>query len=153
MKLVEILLLLAPAIASAATKQTFSGTLCESLYDVNSVLGESIDYQYGALWNRGSADWGYVQCAVPRANGYASGTISDFEVTVTDTVGAMWCSVSTLDRYGNYIASETVNSTGTGQRVLDFGSIAGPPYEGFIDLFCVVPLRGGAIHSYVVDIN
>lgn len=139
--------------AQAATKETFSGTQCESLYDANSPYGEHVDYQYGAIINRSSTYWGYIDCPVPRANGYSSGTISDLEVSVTDTDGSMWCTVINRDRFGDTVASETVNSTGTGDRVLDFGGVAGSAYEGYITVFCVLPRSGGKVHSIVVDLN
>lgn len=138
----------------AATKQIFGGTLCKSLYNVNEVYGENIDYQYGSIFNESSTRWGYINCPVPRANGYSSGNVLDLEVSVTDTNGNMWCSAQVRDRYGNVTGSETAYSSGTGNRILDFGSVpGGAPYEGFVDLFCVLPMDGGAIHSISVDFN
>lgn len=139
--------------SSWATKETFSGTLCESLYDFSWPYGAGIAYQYGAIWNRSSTDWAYVDCPVPRANGFSSGTIADLEVSVTDTSGDMWCSVANMDRYGSAVATETVYSSGTGNRTLDFGSVAGSTYEGYINVFCVLPKNGGRVNSIVVDLN
>lgn len=140
--------------AEAATKQIFGGTMCESVYNATSIYGEKMVYQYGSLWNRSDSNWGYVECAVPRANGYSTGTVADLEVSVTDTYGGMWCSAQVRNRYGDVIGSETVTSTGTGKRILDFGSVpGGAPYEGYLSVFCVVPKNSGAIHSISVDFN
>jgi hypothetical protein len=139
---------------SAATKQTFGGALCESSYNVNSTYGESVDYHFGSIYNNSNSVWGYIHCPVPRANGYSSGSVADLEVSVTDTDGNMWCSAYVRNRYGAVIGSETVNSSGTGNRILDFGSVAGgAPYEGYLDIFCVLPRNGGALHSIAVDFN
>ena len=138
----------------AATKQTFGGTLCESVYNVTEAYGENIGYQYGSIINSSNTRWGYIDCPVPRANGYTSGNVLDLEVSVTDTSGNMWCSAHVRDRYGNISGSETVYSSGTGDRILDFGSLpGGAPYEGFVNIFCVLPKSGGAIHSISADFN
>ncbi len=140
--------------AQAATKQTIGGTVCESVYNVNSVYGASVGYQYGAINNRSSSRWGYIDCPIDRTNGYSSGSISDLEISVTDTDGDMWCTAIVRDRYGEMVGSKTVNSSGTGKRVLDFGAVpGGAPYEGFANVFCVLPKQGGAIHSISVDFN
>ncbi len=141
------------AIPSWASKETFSGTMCESLYDNTWPYGENVTYQYGAIWNRSSTHWGYVDCPVPRANGYSSGTIADLEVSVTDPSGDMWCTAINRNRYGDTVGSETVYSSGTGNRILDFGSVSGTAYEGYITVFCVLPMNGGRVNSIVVDLN
>lgn len=148
-----ILLSTTASISHAVTKQTFSGTQCESVYSASTVYGAGIGYQYGAIENNSSTHWGYIDCPVPRANGYSSGTIADLEVSVTDTDGGMWCTAINRNRFGDTVASETVYSTGTGDRVLDFGSVAGTAYEGYITVFCVLPKSGGKIHSIVLDLN
>ncbi|WP_188149596.1 hypothetical protein [Teredinibacter waterburyi] len=147
-----ILVAIAPT-AEAATKQIFSGTLCESLYDKDSIYGAGIHYQYGGIWNQSTTNWAYIDCPVPRANGFSSGTIADLEVAVTDTDGDMWCQAINRNRYDGAVAVETAYSGGTGNRIIDFGSVAGTSYEGHITVFCVLPKNGGKVHSISVDIN
>lgn len=137
----------------AVTKETFSGTLCESVYGPTTTLGANVAYQYGAIINRSRTDWAYVDCPVPRANGNTSGTIRDLEVSITDSEGNMWCTAVNYDRFGTSVASETVYSSGTGNRILDFGTVAGSSYEGYISVFCVIPKNGGRINSIAVDLN
>jgi len=72
-------------------QEIFDSTLCQSLYNMNEIYGENIDYQYGAIFNENSTRWGYINFPVPRANGYSSGNVLDLEVSVTDTNGNMWC--------------------------------------------------------------
>lgn len=144
--------LLAGGLSSTAmaSKQVFPGSVCENNYPPNSSYGTGIYRTYGTSRNSAS-NWRYMWCPIDRANGANSSGATDLEISVIDPTGDMWCQATSYNRYGTSNAVTEMRSvSGSGNRIIDFGSLPGGFYEGYYAVFCVVP-TGGSITSISVD--
>lgn len=138
------------SLPAAASKQVFPGSVCENNYPPDSSLGTGIYRTYGTTRNS-SSNWRYIWCPIDRANGSNSSGATDLEISVNDPTGDMWCQATSYNRYGNNIAVTEMRSvSGTGRRIIDFGSLPSGYYEGYYAVFCVLP-SGGSITSISVD--